>query len=217
MSRDQTIHAVALRGLLIPSGRRRRTATFIHMDKLVTAAAEALSKAEKPSAVPRVTFVRAHPFVMGHLQALEGMPNTMPGDLELSGTVRLGLIRMGVHMTAQRVPIQFARPLWAGTLIRDPVGLQPPVDAGLAAFESPSRRGLAAPHVEHNPPPVVAHLISSAYPQDCQHPPTMSISNCGLGYKAFLRPTIFLDTVGSYCLLRDGGIRTDRYADTVRL
>ncbi len=81
---------------------------------------------------------------MGHLQALEGMPNTMPGDLEVSGPFRLGLIRMDVHMTAQHFPIQFARPLWAGTLVRDTAGLEPPVDAGLADLESPSRRGLAA-------------------------------------------------------------------------
>ena len=81
---------------------------------------------------------------MGHLQAVEGMPNTMPGDLEMSGPFRLGLIRMDVHMTAQRVPIQFAGPLWAGAFVRPPAGLEPPVDAGLADLESSSRLGLAA-------------------------------------------------------------------------
>jgi len=152
MSRDQTIHALALRGIPIPSGGRRRKATFINMDELFTAVAEALTKAEKPSALPRVTFLIAHLF-MGHLQALEDMPNTMPGDLEMSGPVRLGLIRMDVHMTAQRVPIQFARPLWAGTLVRDPAGLEPPIDAGLTDLESPSRFGLAATttHKIHHP------------------------------------------------------------------
>ncbi len=58
--------------------------------------------------------------------------------------LRLGLIRMDVHMTAQRVPIQVAGPLWAGTLVRHLAGLEPPVDAGLADLESPSRLGLAA-------------------------------------------------------------------------
>ncbi len=81
---------------------------------------------------------------MGHLQALECMPNTMPGDLEMSGPFRLGLIRMDVHMTAQRVPIQFAGPSGAGALIRHTAGLEPPVDAGLAYLESPSRLSLAA-------------------------------------------------------------------------
>lgn len=65
MSRDQPIHALALRGIPIPSGGRRRKATFINMDELFTAAAEALTKAEKPSALPRVTFVIAHPFFYG--------------------------------------------------------------------------------------------------------------------------------------------------------
>ena len=81
---------------------------------------------------------------MGHLQALECMPNTMPGDLEMSGPFRLGLIWMDIHMTAQRVPIQFAGALWAGALIRHTAGLEPTVDAGFAYFESPSRLGLAA-------------------------------------------------------------------------
>lgn len=48
---------------------------------------------------------------MSPLQALEGMPNTMPRDLELSDSFRLGLIRMDIHMTAQRVLFQFARPM----------------------------------------------------------------------------------------------------------
>lgn len=85
MSRDQTIDALALRGIPIPSGRRRRKATFINMDEPFTATAE------KPSALPRVTFLIAHPFFMSHLQALEGLSNTMPGDLELSSPFRLGL------------------------------------------------------------------------------------------------------------------------------
>ncbi len=81
---------------------------------------------------------------MGHLQALECVPNTMPGDLEMSRPLCLGPIRMDVHMPAQGVPIQFAGPLWAGTLVRHPAGLDPPVDTGLADLESPSRLGLAA-------------------------------------------------------------------------
>ena len=68
----------------------------------------------------------------------------MPGDLEMSGLFHLGLIRLDVHMTAQRVPIQLAGPLRAGTLICHPAGLEPPVDAGLAYLESPSRHSLAA-------------------------------------------------------------------------
>jgi hypothetical protein len=80
---------------------------------------------------------------MGHLQAVECMPHTMPGDLEMSGPFRLGLIRMNVHMATQRAPIQLAGPLWAGAFVRYPTGLEPAIHTRLTDLEPPSRLGLA--------------------------------------------------------------------------
>ena len=62
----------------------------------------------------------------------------------MSRPLRLCPIRMDFHMTAQGFPLQFVGPLWAGALVPHAAGLEPPVDAGLAHLESPSRLDLAA-------------------------------------------------------------------------
>lgn len=77
----------------------------------------------------------------------------MPGDLEMSRSLRLCPIRMDFHMTTQGFPIQLVGPLWAGTLVRHAPGLEPAIHAGLADLEPPSRLGLAAtaPDKIHHP------------------------------------------------------------------
>jgi hypothetical protein len=92
-------------------------------------------------------------FFIGHLQSLERMPNTMPGDLEVSRPLCLCPIGMDVHMPTQGFPVQLARPLRAGAFVRHTARLEPAIDAGLAHLESPSRLGLAAtaPDKLHHP------------------------------------------------------------------
>lgn len=90
---------------------------------------------------------------MGDLQSVPCVPNAMARHLEMPRPFRLGSVGMSLHMTTQGFPIQLARPLWAGALVRHPAGLEPAIHAGLADLEPPGCLGLAAtaPDEIHHP------------------------------------------------------------------
>ena len=115
------------------------------MNGLFATAKEPFPQAQELFPLLRITLAVAHPFFMGHGQFMECIPDALPGDLEMPRPFCLGPIRMRCDMLAQRVPIQFTRPLRAGTLVADATGLEPAIDARLTHLEPPSRFGLATP------------------------------------------------------------------------
>ena len=116
MSGDESVHALALRRVPILPRCRRRKATFIGMDRPFATAKEPFPQAQEPFTLLKIASWYPS-FFIGHLQSLERMPHTMPGDLEISRPFPLCPIRMDFYMRPQGFPIQLARPLWTKAFV----------------------------------------------------------------------------------------------------
>ncbi len=94
---------------------------------------------------------------MGDLQSLQRVPDARARNLELACPLRLRPIRMSLHMTAQRVPIQLVGTARAWACVGHAARPEPAVDAGLADLEPTSRFGFASTALNkiHHPLPQV--------------------------------------------------------------